>query len=266
MLRSFKLILIVALLCSCSHEQHKTKPTSLLQRAEEKGERIYAHITDDIYIQRCDKLTFKALLSVYREQNVSGFEHPAGVWHRDNSDCYPEFSRSSISFDGILSVLHHAVSTNDLSLLDRLINYGNDVEWILGEGPREYTDMHLLVPMIFNLRYNVLTLSSVEDALSGFRGHLLASYIWLSLRTDGKLNDLELQALKELVDASPDDPMYVSLLHRATDGEQKEALETLLSHVDFEEEGIYGRDGVFGWGSAPASVYYLITLAIIKGD
>jgi len=255
---------------SCSsHKERSVEASSALTLAQQKGERIYAKVTDNIYKSRCDTLTFKALLSVYSRVDLSSYE-TNGRWDRSDTPCYPESSRSSISYDGILSVLHYIVSTGDEPMLDRLIAYGEKTGWILGEGPDEYTHLGHIAPTVYNLKYTFFLTDYVTDLdlkelLSGFRGHLLASFIWLSLRTDGKVNQLELEALEQLVNASEVNPFYQALYHRVTDGDQREALDTLLNAAEFEEGGIYDRESVFGWGSAPASAYYLYVLSIIEG-
>ena len=79
------------------------------------------------------------------------------------------------------------------------------------------------------------------------------------------VRDADMEALKQLNLASPDDPMYSSLYHRFTDGDQSHALDILLNNAAFPGDVLPMDTGVFDWGSAPASVYYLVTLTIIEG-
>jgi hypothetical protein len=103
----------------------------------------------------------------------------------------------------------------------------------------------------------------LDDILSGFNGHLLASYLWYVGRTRGSLSPVEVSALHRLIDASPTDPMYIALHQRFTDGNQDKALRLLLDAPEFNDR--LDMDGVFGWGSAPAKVYYIIVFSIIGG-
>ena len=263
------MLVMLVFLLSCGYKEKKVAPSTLLEKAEQKGALIYANLNEDIYQERCDKLTFKGMLSAYSPQDLSGFEKE-GSWSRDVIPCYPNDSVSSISMDGIMGVLHHITVTRDIKMLDRLIVYGNAHNWIMGEGPTAYTDIKLLVPMIYEMK-NSLDISKysisvdVKSILAGFRGHLLASYIWLSVEQDGQIGVVELATLKQLVASSPGDPMYVSLLHRVTDGDQTIALGLLLDSPTFALDKIMHVDDAFGWGSEPAPIAYLVTLAIIKG-
>lgn len=268
------LVLLVLVLFACGHKQKDTQDTSLLGQAQSKGDTIYGQVSDRIYRERCDKLTFKGMLSAYSSQNLDPYESN-GQWIRDDLPCYPTYSVSSISLDGVLGVLHHIVATRDAARLNRLISYGEAHNWIMGQGPSEYTNIYALVPFIYSLKkklsladenMNLVDLSvQTQEILSGFRGHLLADYIWLTMEKDGQIGELELQLLKQLVSASPGEPMYQALLHRVVDGDQTIALTLLLTDPTYDDSTVMRNDSAFGWGSQPAAVSYLVTLAIVEG-
>ena len=262
-----RIIIPLFLLEACGHSQHETNSSDLFTLAKAKGADIYNNIDESIYKERCDKLTFKGMLSAYLPQDISGMENN-GQWQRDTMPCYPGNSVSSISLDGILGVLHHIVSTKDMSMLNRLIAYGESHNWIMGQGPTGYTNMYILIPFVYSLRKQMQLIDIAiqsQEILAGFQGHLLADYIWLTLEKDGEINSLELDLLKQLVNASEGDPMYQALLHRVTDGNQDVALNILLSDPTFDKDKVMKNDNAFGWGSEPAPVAYLVALSIIEG-
>ena len=265
------IVITTLLLCSCGTKQKQSQPSSALDQAQAKGEFYISKITDDIYKERCDKLTFKSLYAAAAyslkgiEVDLSALEDN-GKWNRDVAPCYPDNSKSEISFDGMVGVLHYILAHKDDNMLGRLITYGNEHSWIMGEGPKEYTNIYVLTPMIFNLRSHMsLVDNPVTDILKGFKGHLLVDYLWLEAEKDGTLGAADMETLRQLKAASPDDPMYSALYHRFTDGDQTEALDILLNNAAFPNSSLPMETGVFNWGSAPASVYYLVTLAIIEG-
>lgn len=270
-----KIFAIMALFLGCGHKSKTENPPGLIEQARSKAA-SYAQALDESYYVRCDTLAFRPYLTVAGyPQDLSGFEID-GKWSRDitaHPPCYPKESSGSISFDGMIAVLHHIWSTKDRSTLDRLIAYGNAHGWRIGEG--EYANQRLLAPIVLEMKLKLSNLKKVGpdtpagglesiDALKGFRGHLLATYVWLQGRMNGAINDLENQALKALLAASPDDPMYLSLFHRFNGADQDQALDILLDEAKFPVT-ISRETGVFGWGSSPSSVYYLMTLAIIEG-
>ena len=257
---------ILAFLLACSHPS-KGYDSDRLKDAQTKGASYYATINESIYT-RCDKLAFKPYLTVAGYiQDLSGFEDN-GKWSRDiksNPPCYPTESKGSISFDGMIAVLHHIWTTQDRAMLDRLITYGNSVNWVIGEGA--FANQIIILPLATQMRYKLENKKQIEssrqDILKGFRGHLLASYIWLQGRMNGAINTLENEALKSLFDASPDDPMYLALHARYNGGDQARALDILLTSQNFPAAGTK-EVGIYNWGSSPAPVYYLITLSIIE--
>lgn len=262
------LIFLSVFILGCSHKSKSSDNNNdKFKTAKEKGDFYLKNLSDNIYV-RCDKLAFLPYVSFFEAQDLSGFEDN-GKWGRDYKDkkpCYPDESRGSISFDGLISVLHHIWSTKDKAMLDRLISYGEKNHWIVGEG--EYSNQILIKPIAMHMKHkleNALFVYGVVDdsILSGFRGHLLASYIWLMSRMDGEINEVKNLALKELLKASATDPMYLSLYDKHNSGNQDRALDILTNDNIFKMEKME-TTGLFGWGSSPDMIYYLISLAIIE--
>jgi len=234
-----------------------------------KAEFYKSKISDEVFTKRCDKLAFKPYLSNSGlVQDLSGFEDN-GRWSRDVEPCYPEFSGGTISFDGLVAVMHHIWTTKDEAMLDRFIVYSESHAWIVGEGT--FADQTIMSPLSYQMKAefvksrNLNTTQDITNMLKGFRGHLLASLIWLEGRMNGSLNELEMTLLTQLYQVGPDDPMYVGLYHRFTDGDQTKTIEILLKSSVFPNDHLPMEDGVFGWGSSPASIYYLICIDVIEG-
>ena len=258
---------------SCgSKSEKKTKPSPISQAASDKGEFYCSKLTDAVFKERCDKITFKAMVAANCPQDLSGFEKD-GRWERDEVQCYPDNSKSSISRDGMISVLHYVWTTKDAKLLQRLINYGEAHDWIMGDGPRDLTDATILTPMIYFIQGKLKNdstalldyLPTTEDIAQSFKGHVIANYIWLQARVRGNINAVEAAILNKLWEASMEDPMYTALMHRFVDGNQADTFSLLLNRPEFPNDSLPTETGVFDWGSAPASVYYLISLAIAEG-
>jgi hypothetical protein len=273
------LIYISLLLVSCGTQKIEKSPTvadSLDKQLKSKTELYLSLITSDelLFPERCDKLTFKSLLSAAGPfQDMSAFE-VAGKYSRDVVPCYPNDSKSSISRDGILAVLQDIWTHGDLVRLNRMIAYGEAHNWVVGEGPLDYTNMALLLPIIYRMQdrlsgktnLELASSAALDSVLSGFQGHLLANYLWLKARMEGSLNALEVSLLKSLVSANPRDPMYQALYHRFTDGDMSETYKILLDSPEFPDDHLPLETGVFGWGSEPALVAYLVALAIAEGE
>ena len=258
---------------SCGKHKDKTnnQTTVMFEQLRDKGEVYKKSVTDAVFLKRCDKLAFKPYLTVAGiTQDLSPFEQN-GKWNRDVSPCYPDSSSGSISFDGMIAVFHHILTTKDTAMLNRFIDYAEKHDWVVGEG--EYANQLVLAPIAYQLKKVIsgqtltdieIQMSTMTDVLTGFRGHLLASYLYLQGRMKGNLNDIELHAMQRLWEANMQDPMYVSLWHRYYDGNQNEAALLLLNRPEFPDT-IPMTDGSFGWGSSPTSVYFLLSLAIIEG-
>jgi hypothetical protein len=135
-----KLISILSLIFSCSHKSSSKPLPSAYEKAKEKSF-VYASQIDESIFVRCDKLAFLPYLTVSGfTQNLGDFERE-GKWSRDryqNAPCYPGESKGSISFDGMIAVLHHAFTVKDIELVNRLWDYGEKNNWVLGEG--EYSN------------------------------------------------------------------------------------------------------------------------------
>ena len=274
------LAFVLALGFSCGHKDmgdDKDSTAVLKEKAD-----LYSH-GDIFQVERCDRATFFThYASLGFPIDISNFEKTPGRLERDAAPCYPEFSKSEASREIYIGWLHMIWTTKDVKALDRLIAYGEAHSWVMGEGPEDLVNISPLAPMIYLMKSkmgNAVGIASVKETnasvaftsddtdtiLSGFKGHVLASYLWLAVQVQGKLGPVGLAALKTLADASPGNPMYQALNHRFTDGKQSIASAVLLNTKLFPEDKIPQGSGSLGWGSCPDFLYWLITYQIMLG-
>jgi hypothetical protein len=191
-------------------------------------------------------------------------EYEAGEWHRDVEPCYPDDSRSEISFEGILGALHALHAEQDSAGFERLADYGWDNGYKMGDGPDEYTKMPQLA-LILPLVRQGYKLASIEDMLTGYRGNVLAYYLHLKGVTTGSLNVLEVEFLEEMTELVPSNPIYHALYHKYTDGDQTVAISILSDTEVFPVDRLPEESlKLFDWSDGPAAILYLYTLAILE--
>jgi len=268
-----KALIFVVLLLSCGSKEKKTQDNPMMLQAHLKGQEYCSQITDAVFKNRCDKITFKAIVSVNCPQDLSKLE-ANGRWDKDEQQCFPKESPSSLSKSDLISVLHYIWTKQDGKMLQRLMTYGESRNWVIGEGPTSLTDAVVLVPLIYYMNDKLKktgeladdTLPTTGDITQSFSGHDLASYVWLMARiNNGYLDFAAKSIIGKLYNSAPSDPMYSALQHRFLDGNQAETYFILLADPTFSTNELPEEIGVFKWSSAPASVYYLISLAIAEG-
>ena len=265
------LLTFLLIFASCAkHEDKETVNDTLSVQA--KGDFYISKIRQSsphyITDQRCDMLTFAALFSAFgSDLDLSSFEYESGQWHRDIYPCLADLdddgkpdSKSEISFDGLISVLHYAWSKQDFDLLDRLDRYGSTHNYVYGDGDRSLTFNPQIGVLIGEMKGEQKLVSNLT--LDGsHRPHILTIGIWLRGRYNGNLTTLELETLKGFTEI----PLAKALVHRYSDGDQSETIALM------EDESIFPSDRVpmdtaFGWGSSRLSVYYIMLLGVIHGQ
>lgn len=201
-------------------------------------------------VERCDRITFVALMATAcgKDFNLASYEEN-GKWNRDTAPCYPQDSKSECSLDGYLSVLHYITKMRDREALQRMYSRLDSNGWICGEGPESVTSIKPLKSVIEHMT-GASFVDEADASVLGFRGHLLASYIWLKRRVYGSNNAVERAALEVLYKDVPQSPFYAALV-----GDKTGAVEKLL---DFPSP--YST----WWGSAPDAVLYSVSTAILE--
>jgi hypothetical protein len=264
------LVFLVLFQFSCgSHNSQTTQSMSALQQAENKAVFYKQGISDAIFASdRCDELAFRPYLTIAGiTQDLSPWENN-GRWYRNRSSdapCYPNYSPGTISFDGLIAVFHHIWTVKDKDMLNRYIAYSSAHYWVVGDGL--YSNQILTYPIVTHMvaKMGLINIPSLDDILQSYKGHLLASYIYLEGRMNGKLDEAEYQAAESLFNSNNQDPMYSALWHRFSDGIQDDTLTLLLNRPEFPATIIPTDAGVFNWGGEPAIVAYLLALSIVEG-
>jgi len=256
----YLLLTICLIFFACDKKQEQPTVNSL-ERVLEKRDfylsQINKHSDDVLFPARCDKLTFKGFASAFgADMDISAHEYQPGEWHRDIDLCFPHASRSEISFDGLLGVIHHSITKGDSELRKRLSRYASDHAYVMGEGDRELT----YTPQI-GLILAEMEGYSLAEWTGSHREHILAMSVYLRGRYKGYILSSELASLKALGSS----PIFDALIARYTDGNQSKAIDALMDSSIFPEDRLPTLDGAYGWGSCPYWVYYLITTSIIEG-
>jgi len=254
------LLTILLLIYSCSkHQDHETTndyPT-VDEIAEGYVEQMKGLDDETLFPDRCDRLTFISLASAFIDRrDLSSYEYEDGQWHRHTSPCYPHDSRSEISFDGLIGVLHHAWTSNDRTLIDRIAAYGRANDWVMGEGPREYTflpQVGVLTDMLLGQMY----LTPKFSLQSTHNEHIIALSGWLKLRSVGYLESQDLLVLRNL----KSNMLIRSLIARVTNGNQSEAIYYLSQYP----EKLPLETGEQEWSGCPKWLYFFLIKALVDG-
>ena len=254
------LLTILILLSSCSkHSDHET--TDEYPTVDEIGEGYVEQMKglDDetLFPDRCDKLTFKSLAAAFIDAfDISGHEYQPGEWHRDIAPCYPDDSRSEVSFDNLIGVLHALWTKDDRQGIDDLAQYGRDNDWVFGEGPREYTflpQVGVLTDMLLGQMY----LTPKFSLESTHNHHIIALSVWLKLRSVGYLESQDLLVLRNL----KSNMLIRSLIARVTEGNQSEAIYYLSQYP----EKLPLETGEQEWSGCPKYLYFFLIKALVDG-
>ena len=198
---------------------------------------------------RGDYLTFAALgVSVGLPYEVSECEREPGVYTRH---WLPFDSRSSVSRDGYLGVLHWAVSTGDIDRVNRIIKAGWGRRWNMGEGNWDYVNMSPLIPTLYAIKWGIPRLSGLIPLVAlpklrrGYRAHLLAISVLLQLRL-GYKSWISQWSMGKLVESNPSNPLF-NLIYNKMSGRVYN-YDTIMSKFE-------NKIGCHGWGSCEPAVF-----------
>lgn len=252
------LFMAAGILLSCSrHRDYESKQS--LTDAQEYRDRLCEGYSVKS-VPRCDRVTFDALISAFcpgKQDSVKRFELEPGVWHRDTRPCYADGqdigSKSECSLDGYLAVLTYSITTGDQGVPRRMLRHLEDSGWYCGEGDTGATLVAPLSPLIRRAAGSLDI--AFADPFAGFRGHLLAMWIWNDARLSGGLIRGGQTAINRLVAKNPTSPFYASLAHRWYDGDYNDALTKLFNLSECKSL----------WGSCPLEAYVAMTVAVMEG-
>jgi len=279
--KTVRLLLVILLLCSCGAQPTSGTTAPILGMADRV--KLYSKAGEEIFVHRCDNLTFKSLWAAY----VTGAPGMMPIeqhfydesWHRDIIPCYdssgfivvsdekhPNDSRSEISYDGLLALVHYLNRVHDSRTLNELFEYGKDNNWVFGEGLKSLTWVPQLAPLVNS---TLLTGSTSKETsicpFTGFRARLEIVRMLLEIDTSGSLDFLDKQLLSNLAECNPGAPLVLALATKQLDREYTNLYTMLQDESVFPSDRIPLKTGSFGWGSCPDSLTYLMSVAILEG-
>jgi len=295
-----RLALLAVLTGGCAYLEKDQEPEGPgWDHAVRKG-RTYLLQILDFYeeVDRCDSLTFAGHwnCAVPEDRRVDLEKHEytmdgdrkiseTGQMNRHTKPCYgvdlngdgrPD-SRSGISAEGIIGTGVSSTCTGNGALVSRVLAYGDLNDWVMGDGPTEYTKLWFLAPLMYEtgaiLDEESKPASKNEDAIvdywpqiKGYRGNVIGYHIDWHRRVHGKILVHHREALDALVESVPDSPIYQALSSRFEGGSDSDLMALLNDDERFPPDRCpEDSDNLFSWGEgSPACVLYLYTLSIAR--
>jgi len=265
-----KIIFIIPFLIFLACGKHESKETiepynKVKEIAASYRTQLASHTAEALFPDRCDRLIFHSLYSAHvTRQDLSEYEYNDGEWHRDTLPCLDDLdgngkpdSKSEISFDGLLGVMHHFWAHKDWDGMVRLKDYGAQNGQKYGEGPDDLTRLPQVAIMLADMLAERPLVETSWNLEGTHNRHLLAISFWLKLRIEGYLKDVEKLALENV----KDNWIKRALLNRINDGSQEEVIEYLSKFP----ETLSLETGFEGWGGSAGWLHFLMLARIIDG-
>jgi hypothetical protein len=254
-------------------------PVTMKSLVEKRDYYVKEADLSKVFTERCDALTFKSLWDAYGAKlDVFKMERPvvSGKWHRDETDCYPKDSRSEISRDGIIMLLHSLWMRGNKDAVDRMVNYLAANDMIMGEGPDEYVNMTPLFNVMKHMQAKMskskvvlgplddLFLNLTKDMANDYRGHLLAMYFYLNMRVDEDLSKPYVVALKSLAENNDRSSIYHCLRERFSKDTPERCLSLLGDENRYPKTSIPYEVDASGWQGLKAVLGYIVSVSILE--
>jgi hypothetical protein len=233
------LLSILLLSCSAPQDEAPSRPDYSPRQA------ALAASFDSSSIPPCDYLTFAPLAAAHGARaDFANLEVSPGKWVRGPEACFvQEEPKSECSLDNYLALLHYSIVKQDRALVQRMHDYLDTSDWVCGQGPVGITSILPLAAQIHALldESKAGDVSVPLPALEGFRGHLVALYLY----NKRLMNHLTTPTDHATLERQP------NVLAKAVAG--NDVAEELEKTVDY------------GWGSAPRDLYRLLTYSAMGG-
>lgn len=247
-------ILYLAVSCRGSRTSPKEdmSPQSLRDKVQDKyGLYLSAsksHQDADGFIDtdHCDSLLFSGLYGAAgADVNIEAARDATGKWHRRplaHPECFPKDSQSEISRDMYLGLLWYIWEYQRLDLAEDLFAYGEENNWIMGEGlvSRTYFTPGLqatLAELIYRLggenHYVYRSTPQSYAKNDGFAAHLDALHILLRAKMMGEIEDKALEIVAYNYNRMPSNPLFAYAYHLYVDGDQTYTMGILLNEAYF---------------------------------
>lgn len=264
-------ILVISLLLSCSSwekDNDAQEPSSPKLAELEKKFDLYMTLTQEMVDEfgfkmpephyregvghsSCDSLLITGLFcAVGGEVDIYTAEDN-GRWYRTaHKQCFPNYSRSSISSDMHTGLFACLWKKQDLDAFERIADYGLDHRWRFGdyhEGDIDGLVRVLMSPSMIGVLYQAIEKLGGETSprrlypqvyanVDGFERHLQVISILTRGAIHGAVNDVELKFLRRNAEDQPNSALHQAALHRYTDGDQSRAIELLLDDKYFPND------------------------------
>jgi hypothetical protein len=203
---------------------------------------------------------------------ISPYKVAPGVWWRrpGGYDCMANNeSASKCSRDTYLPILLDAHVRGNKALVQEIYDVGKDKDWIMCEGDKGRTSILPLVSLMkveLGIEPPVIDVGTfpipeefapTEEAVTGFRAHLIDGYLWYRADVLGGLKTAI--TLKTIHDKTPGSPWFSSLFHRfdKEDNDQAETIDLLKAVPD--------TDDAFGWGGSPPQFHKAAPYVVLMG-
>jgi len=271
--------LIILHLCGCENKEPKSYNFTLESIQAKSDFYCIASPPIEELSNRCDKLTFHGMFDAFcRRSNIYDHEWNPGEWHRDYKECYPDDSRSEISTEGILSALIAMFERGDYDKIQDFWDYMERNDWVAGVGPEKYTKMLQLKALIkeimekhgIKLQNHAKVLryaAESSDSSIGYRGNVLAFYIFIHGYSLGYIESWHLKLLKELAKEVPQSPFYQALVGCYDWSENYQiALNILGDEEMFPSDRIPENinEGLWDWSDSPQIPLFAMTRRVLE--
>lgn len=254
-----KSLLILALLVSCSHfKKHKKKHPVITELAALEAKyakylEVSKEVTSDRqgwFDEKCDNLLFTSLVAHIPEIEVDISQAFDGErWHRRPNfmvECYPNYSKSTISRDMLLGVMWYAWNMQRVEIYKQMEFYGSRNDWNFGDGDRSRT---VMTPQQMGTIYLAINKLVDENHLEantplellknddGFRAHLGILHALLRAEMYGYAPGYYVDYFLYHAERQPENPLFQYAKALYTNGDMQPAIDILLKEDYWPNEG-----------------------------
>lgn len=194
--------------------------------------------------EKCDSILMSGLTAVGRGERIDLYSARGynGQWYR-RPLTYPECfssggSKSSISRDMFVGIIWYLWRTQDLDGLKAIHQYGEEHDWIMGEGVISRTAFGFGLQSTLGAAIRKLEGKSLGGIVeisdpwlpgaTDFEAHLQVLHILLRGEIYGSLSDSAINRLKQQSSRQPKNPLFQYARARWVDGDYSSAEQALL--------------------------------------
>ena len=246
-------VLLVSL--SCGHNP-PSKPSrskelsGIAQKSVDYIDMSRKHVDKDGFIlhDKCDSLLFSGLYqAATKNYTIPDARSSEGSWNRRVAqDCGPEFknSRSTISRDMMVGVMWSFWKHKDLdSAIQLMDDLKSNLYMLKGTGtpgelfmtPTYVNTLALIIKALGGPEYGfeLLLPTSYKSDAQGFEKHIHSWIIALRGSVQGFISQKELDIIEKYRSNNDLNPLFQSIYHKYSDGDQNNAINLLLDESHY---------------------------------